>query len=198
MSANLCLSRNKGILFVISGPSGCGKGTVLKKVMSAREKLRFSVSATTRAPREGEVNGRDYYFVSREEFEKLLSEGQILEYTQYNGNYYGTPRRALEELLEAGNDVALDIDVVGAINVKKMFPSALLVFLMPPSFEELRRRLYGRGTESPEVIENRLKIAEKEFPLRYEYDFRVLNDDVERSAGEIALLIDIWKKALNR
>ena len=152
---------NKGTLFVITGPSGAGKGTVLKKVIQSLDGLYFSVSATTRKPREGEVDGVHYHFLTRERFEELIEKDRFLEYAQYAGNYYGTPPRDPEHL-EQGHDVILEIELQGALQVKKRLPKAVLVFIAPPSFEELESRLRGRGTETDEVIRNRLAIARQE------------------------------------
>ena len=178
----------KGKLFVISGASGVGKGTVLKQVMAAREDLSFSVSATTRAPRPGEVDGVHYYFVSVEEFKGMIDRGDMLEYDFHNDTYYGTPRRQMEEKTEHGH-VLLDIEPVGAFNVRAACSEATLIFIMPPSAQELERRLRGRGDTSPEQIELRLERAKWEMEQREKYDYVVVNDVVERCAGEILNII---------
>ena len=183
-----------GVLIIVSAPSGCGKSTVVHRLMEQREKLRFSVSATTRAPRAGETEGVDYYFVSREEFEKMVREGAFLEHAEYVGNCYGTPRAPVEKQLSDGYDVYLDIDVQGAMQVKALRPETLMIFLMPPSMEELERRLTRRGTNSPEEIRDRLRAAERECALREQFDFVVVNDEVDRAVDEISSIIDARKK----
>lgn len=168
----------RGKLFVYSGPSGVGKGTLLLPLMQGAG-MRFSISMTTRAPRPGEQDGREYYFVTREAFEQAIREDGLLEYTQYNGNYYGTPRKAVEDLLAQGVDVVLEVEVEGARNVRAAFPQAVSIFILPPSYEELRQRLVGRATESPEVVERRLNEAKKELRCAADYDYLIVNDDVD-------------------
>lgn len=179
----------RGKLLVLSGPSGCGKGTVLRSLMAGREDMAFSVSATTRAPRPGEVDGREYYFVSRERFEEMVEQGELLEHAEFVGNCYGTPKAPVLQQLEAGRHVLLDIEVQGAAQVKRAMPEAVLVFLIPPSLEELERRLRGRGTETEEKIQQRLKTAEYEMTLAGEYDYTVVNDEVARAAAELAEIL---------
>lgn len=180
---------NKGTLFVITGPSGAGKGTVLKKVIQSLDGLYFSVSATTRKPREGEVDGVHYHFLTRERFEELIEKDRFLEYAQYAGNYYGTPLDPVEEHLEQGHDVILEIELQGALQVKKRLPKAVLVFIAPPSFEELESRLRGRGTETDEVIRNRLAIARQECANMDEFRFIVVNDEVEDAADRLRAIM---------
>ena len=180
----------RGKLLVLSGPSGCGKGTVLRALMAGHEDMAFSVSATTRAPRPGEVNGREYYFVSRERFMEMVEQGELLEHAEFVGNCYGTPKAPVLQQLEAGRHVLLDIEVQGAAQVKKAMPEAILVFLIPPSLEELERRLRGRGTETEEKIRQRLKTAEYEMTLAGEYDYTVVNDEVARAAAELAEILE--------
>ncbi len=192
------MRRRRGTLLVISGPSGCGKGTVLKEYTDKNSNVYVSVSATTRDPREGERYGVNYYYLTREEFEKKIKERGFLEYADFCGNYYGTPREPVEEHLASGNDVILEIDVQGALQVRRNFPEAVLVFIMPPSFEELRQRLIGRGTESMEIIKKRLSAATSEFEQAGEYDYVVVNDEVQRAAAEIKAIIDAEKcRAVN-
>lgn len=180
----------KGILIVLSGPSGVGKGTVRKAVFSRPDaKFEYSISMTTRKPREGEVDGVDYFFKSREEFEKLIKEGKLLEYAEYVGNYYGTPVDYVKETLEAGKDVFLEIEVQGAKQVREKFPEGLFIFLMPPSLAELKNRIIGRGTESVELIHNRMEAARKEIELTSMYDYIVVNDDVERAVDKINAIV---------
>ena len=180
----------RGKLLVLSGPSGCGKGTVLRALMEGRSDMVFSVSATTRAPRPGEVDGREYYFVSRERFMEMVVQGELLEHAEFVGNCYGTPKAPVLTQLEAGLHVLLDIEVQGAAQVKKAMPEAVLVFLAPPSLEELERRLRGRGTETEEKIQGRLKTAEYEMTLAGEYDYTVVNDEVARAAAEVAEILE--------
>ena len=156
----------KGQLIVVSGPSGVGKGTVLKEYLNSRDGIAYSVSATTRQPRPGEENGIHYYFLSREEFERTAAEGGMLEYASYNGNYYGTPKAPVEQQRNQGNDVVLEIEVQGALQVKKSCPDALLIFVAPPSFEELKNRLTGRQTEDAKTVENRSDFCADSFLLR--------------------------------
>lgn len=178
----------KGKLFVISGASGVGKGTILARVMKEREDLVFSVSATTRPPRPGEVDGREYYFLSRDQFEGMIRDGAFLEYDEHAANYYGTPRRQAEEKMERGH-VLLDIEPNGAAAVRKSAPEATLIFIMPPSAQELERRLRGRGDTSEEQIAMRLERAKWEMDQRSWYDYVVVNDDVDRCANEILNII---------
>ena len=176
---------SKGSLIVISGPSGSGKGTVVKALMELMPDLGFSVSATTRSPREGEVDGREYYFVSRESFEKMIEDGDILEYTTYCGNYYGTPLREAEEVLARGQNLILEIEVEGALQVMKKCPGVISIFIVPPSFEELEKRLRSRGTEDGETIEKRLEKAKEEIGCRGRYTYNVINDDLDKAVQEV-------------
>ncbi|MBR1973040.1 MAG: guanylate kinase [Oscillospiraceae bacterium] len=179
---------SKGKLVVISGASGVGKGTVLGIMMGKREDLRFSVSATTRPPRPNEVDGTHYYFVTKERFEEMIAAGDMLEYSAHNANYYGTPRAQAEEKMKSGS-VLLDIEPNGARQVKDAAPEAVLVFIMPPSMEELERRLRGRGDTPEDQIAMRLERALWEMEQRHWYDHVVVNDDAERCADEILKLI---------
>lgn len=179
---------SKGKLVVISGASGVGKGTVLGIMMEKRKDLKFSVSATTRDPRPSETDGVHYYFVTKEEFEKMVAAGEMLEYSVHNANYYGTPRAQAEEKMRTGS-VLLDIEPVGAGQVKKAAPDAVLVFIMPPSMEELERRLRGRGDTPEDQIAMRLERAAWEMEQRHWYDHVVVNDDAERCADEILKII---------
>ncbi|MFD1705829.1 guanylate kinase [Siminovitchia sediminis] len=182
--------KDKGILIVLSGPSGVGKGTVRKAVFSRPDaKFEYSISMTTRKPREGEVDGVDYFFKTREEFEDLIKKGKLLEYAEYVGNYYGTPVDYVKETLESGKDVFLEIEVQGAKQVREKFPEGLFIFLMPPSLEELKNRITGRGTESVELIHDRMEAARKEIELTSMYDYIVVNDDVERAVDKIYAIV---------
>ncbi|MBQ3275644.1 MAG: guanylate kinase [Oscillospiraceae bacterium] len=182
----------RGTLLVLSGPSGVGKSTVLRKVMAGREDMAFSVSATTRAPRPGEEEGVDYFFVTRERFDEMVADGELLEHAEFVGNCYGTPRSQVEKRLESGITVVLDIEVQGASQVKALMPEALTVFLAPPSLEALEQRLRGRGTETEEKIRSRLETARRELLLAPTYDFTVVNDDADRAASELAEILENW------
>jgi guanylate kinase len=182
--------KEKGILIVLSGPSGVGKGTVRKAIFSRPDTtFEYSISATTRKPREGEVDGVDYFFKTKEEFEQLIREGKLLEYAEYVGNYYGTPLDYVTKTLESGKDVFLEIEVQGAKQVREKFPDGLFIFLMPPSLDELKKRITARGTESVELIRNRLEAAKKEIELTSMYDYIVENDDVERAVEKIYAIV---------
>lgn len=179
----------RGTLFVITGPSGAGKGTVLRQVRNALPDLYFSVSATTRAPRPGEVDGADYHFISREQFQQLISEDRLLEHAEYVGNYYGTPLDPVLEHLEQGNDVILEIELQGARQVRQRCPEAALIFIAPPSFAELERRLRGRGTEGEEKICRRMETARQECAHMDDFQYIVLNDVPENAARELLSII---------
>ena len=188
----------KGVLIIVSAPSGCGKSTILHRLMEKREKLCFSVSATTRAPRAGETDGVDYFFITREKFDEMVENGEFLEHAEYVGNCYGTPKAAVDDKLNEGYDVYLDIEVQGAMQIKAQRPETLMIFVMPPSLEELERRLITRGTDSMDVIRGRLQQAQEEFKLREQFDFTVVNDEVERVVDEISEIIDAHKKEINK
>jgi len=182
------LARMKGMLVIISGPSGSGKGTVVKQLNPVNG-YALSISVTTRKPREGEQNGRDYFFTSEEDFHKLRHENALLEHAVYVGNYYGTPRKYVEEQIEKGKVVVLEIEVYGALQVKDKFPSAILIFLMPPSLPELARRLKNRGTEDAVTIEARLKKALEEIPLVDRYNYLVINDIIPDAVAKIDAIV---------
>jgi guanylate kinase len=179
---------NKGILTVISGFSGAGKGTVVKKLLENYE-YGLSISATTRSPREGEQEGREYFFKTREEFEQMIAEKQLIEYAEYVGNYYGTPKEYVVQQLEQGKDVILEIEMQGALHVREILPQANLIFLTPPSVKELETRLRGRGTESEEVIARRLARGQEECAYMESYDYIVINDDLEECVTKVHHLI---------
>ena len=181
---------SRGRLIVISGPSGVGKGTVLSRYLDGREGIRLSVSATTRSPRPGEKDGEQYYFLTQEEFTAKIEGNGMLEWAQYNNHYYGTPRDYVERSLDEGEDVILEIEVQGALQVKALMPEAILIFIMPPSFGELHRRLAGRGTENPEALERRLQAARRELERAPEYDFIVVNDTVEHAVRTLEAVIE--------
>ena len=180
----------KGLLLVISGPSGVGKGTVVKALLEKKDNISLSVSCTTRAPREGEIDGKHYYFITKEEFLKRIDEGAFLEYAANFSNYYGTPLDKVREKLSAGLDIILEIDVKGALNVKKIVPEAVLIFVLPPSLEILKARLSGRGTETPEQIEKRFSEAAHEIEIGEQYDYRIVNDTVAQAVDDIIGIIN--------
>ena len=180
----------RGILIVVSGFSGAGKGTLMKELMKRYEETyALSVSATTRNPREGEVDGREYFFKTTEEFEKMIAKEELIEYARYVENYYGTPRTYVEQQLEAGKDVILEIEIQGALKVKEKFPDTLLMFVTPPSAEELKNRLVGRGTEEMSVIESRLSRAVEEAQGIEAYDYLIVNDKLDACVGEVHSII---------
>lgn len=181
--------QNKGFLVVISGPSGGGKGTVVKRIREKMPEVALSVSATTRAPREGETDGKDYYFIDRDAFEEMVAHEEVLEYTTYTGNYYGTPKKEAERILGNGSILILEIEVDGAAQVRRQFPDAVTIMLLPPSLAEQRRRLEGRATENAETIEKRLTRAKEEVKLARTYDYVVFNHTVEECADEICSIL---------
>ena len=182
---------HQGILVVVSGFSGAGKGTLMKELLKRYDNYALSISATTRAPREGETDGKEYFFVTKEQFEKMRDERKLIEYAQYVNNYYGTPKEYVEQKMAEGKDVILEIEIQGALKVKKRFPDALLLFVTPPSAEELRRRLVGRGTETLEVINARLARAAEEASGMEAYDYLLINDDLDRCVEEMHQLIQL-------
>jgi guanylate kinase len=179
----------KGILIVISGFSGAGKGTVVKDILHRYEDYAVSISATTRSPREGEADGREYFFKTKEEFEAMIAAGELIEYAQYVGNYYGTPRRYVEEQLAAGRNMILEIEIQGALNIKKLFPEAVLLFITPPTAKELEERLRGRGTEDDATIRARMARASEEAKGLEAYDYIVVNDTVEKCSDTIDAIV---------
>ncbi|WP_153124147.1 guanylate kinase [Peribacillus tepidiphilus] len=182
--------KEKGLLIVLSGPSGVGKGTVRKALFSQDDiKFEYSISMTTRKPREGEVDGVDYFFKTREEFEALIKQGKLLEYAEFVGNYYGTPVDYVRETIESGRDIFLEIEVQGARQVREKFPDGLFIFLAPPSLSELRNRIVTRGTETDEVISKRLQTAKEELEMMDLYDYVVENDQVELACERIKAIV---------
>ncbi len=191
--------KKRGKLVVISGPSGVGKSTVIARAIEGADNVRFSVSATTRPPRPGEEDGREYFFVSRDEFERMIRDGDLLEHAEFAGNCYGTPRAQVLDAVGAGDVLILDIEVQGAAQVKAAYPEAVTVFVLPPSLEELERRLTSRGTETPEKIALRLETARREIPLAATYDHQIINDDLANAAAAMKEIIfggasDIYKE----
>lgn len=175
----------KGILFVLSGPSGTGKGTVCKELLNREKELFLSVSATTRECRDGETEGETYYYVLRDEFERMIENGEMLEYAVYNGNYYGTPKKAVEDILNKGKDVLLEIEPQGALRVKQLFPEAVLIFLVPPSMSELKNRLLTRGRESEAEIFDRIATAKWELEQADKYTTVIENDDFDKCVHDV-------------
>lgn len=180
---------NKGALVVVSGFSGAGKGTLMKALLNKYDNYALSISATTRSPREGEVDGREYFFKTREEFIQMIEADQLIEHAEYVNNFYGTPKDYVFSNLESGKDVLLEIEIQGALKVKEKFPETVLIFVTPPSAEELRSRLIGRGTESIEKINARLKRAAEEAEYMNEYDYILVNDDLDQCVTEMHQLI---------
>lgn len=189
---------NKGILTVVSGFSGAGKGTVMKRLLEKYDNYALSISATTRTPRPGEEEGKAYFFKSKEEFESLIAKDALLEYACYVENYYGTPRAYVEEQLQKGKDVILEIEIQGAMKIQEKIPEALLVFVTPPSMEELRNRLVGRGTETQEVIESRLARAGEEAEGMEQYDYLLINDELEDCVDTLHHIIRSEHFRMNR
>lgn len=180
----------KGLLILISGPSGTGKGTVCDLLRQKHPEISYSISATTRQPRPGEQDGVNYYFYSREKFQEMIAKGQLLEWAEVYGNFYGTPKQQVIDRLEAGEDILLEIDTQGALNVMKLMPDGLFIFLLPPSLEELATRLKGRGTETEESLKRRLGAAVDEIKLATKYRYVVINDQVEKAQETIANIIE--------
>lgn len=193
MKGERCSMKSKGLLVVLSGPSGVGKGTVRQALFetdSNHEQFYYSVSATTRQPRTGEVDGKDYFFVSRDQFESMIEEERLLEYAEYVGNYYGTPLQYVEEMTNQGKDVFLEIEVQGALQVKRRMPDGVFIFLAPPTMHELESRIVNRGTDAPDVIEKRMRQAREELQLVTQYDYVVENDNVESAVKRIQTIIN--------
>lgn len=180
---------NKGSLAVVSGFSGAGKGTLMKNLLAKYNNYALSISCTTRKPREGELDGREYFFKTKEEFEEMISKDELMEYARYVDNYYGTPKEFVRSQLDAGKDVLLEIEIQGALKIKEKFPEAVLVFITPPSGEELKSRLIGRGTESPEVVVKRLQRAVQESEGVEAYDYILINDDIDTCTEKLHNLI---------
>lgn len=189
------MMKDEGILIVLSGFSGAGKGTLVKKMLETYDSYALSISMTTRQPREGERDGVEYFFRTKEQFEETIQQNGLIEYACYCGNYYGTPREYVEEQLKAGRNVILEIEIQGALKVKEQFPESLLIFVTPPTAVELQRRLVGRGTETKEVIEKRLARASEESEGIESYDYIVVNDDLEVCVKELHGLVDAARRA---
>ncbi len=191
--------QEKGILLVLSGPSGAGKGTICKYLLANNPSLKYSVSATTRAPRNGEVNGQSYHFVSKDNFLDMIAQDELLEYAEVYGNYYGTPNRYVQNLLDENYDVILEIDPQGAMQIKNKFPDAIFVLILPPSLTELSDRIYKRGTDTAEVIRHRLSKAVSELKFcASKYDYLVINDEVNKASDKILAIIAAEKCRVGR
>nr|WP_312576018.1 guanylate kinase [Sedimentibacter sp.] len=184
---------NSGLLVVISGPSGSGKGTICKRLIEEIENISVSVSATTRKPRDGEIDGKNYFFLDEKEFLKKINNDEFLEYASVYGNYYGTPKKIVLNELENGKDIILEIDIQGALKVKENYPKGVFIFILPPSLEELKNRIEGRGTDSKEAIRRRLKSAYDELNYAFQYDYVVLNDEVDTAVEKIKEIISAEK-----
>ena len=189
---------NEGLLVVISAPSGGGKGTILKELFAKDDNLVLSVSATTRSPRPGEEHGKQYYFLQKEEFEELISQGKMLEYAQYVGNYYGTPREPVEQWMAQGKDVVLEIDVQGGAQIKKLMPGCVSIFILPPSMKVLEKRLRDRGTEEDATVRKRLEKAREEIPHAKDYDYVVFNDRLEDAVEDLRAILRAEKRKYHR
>jgi guanylate kinase len=190
--------KNRGSLVVISGFAGVGKGSILNEMMKRHEGYAYSVSATTRSPRPGETDGVNYFFISREKFKEMIEKGELLEYASYVENYYGTPRFYVERMMAEGRDVLLEIDIQGAMNIRKSMPEAILVFVLPPSAGVLEQRLTGRGTETPELVKKRLARAAEEAAGVGGYDYIIVNDTIEESAEKLHQLIQAQRLRTGR
>ena len=190
--------KRKGLLLVVSGPSGAGKGTICKSILEQNDHIKLLVSATTRKPRTGEVHGVNYFFIDKEEFKKMIEQGEFLEYAQIYDNFYGTPKAAIMETLEKGQDVILEIEMQGARQVKEVYPEGIFVFVLPPSLKELKNRIVGRGTETAEEIEKRFSCAFEEIKQIDDYDYFIVNQDVEKSVKELESIISSEKNKVTR
>lgn len=190
--------KKKGLLVVVSGPSGAGKGTICKNFMELNKEMLLSISSTTRNPRENEIDGVNYNFITKQDFEDLIETDSLLEYVHVFGNYYGTPKKWVLECIEKGKDVLLEIEIVGAMKVKEKYPDAILVFVLPPSLKELKNRIITRGTETIEQIENRMARAMKEIKTIEKYDYFIFNDNLTRAVDDLEAIISAEKNKVNR
>jgi len=190
--------KNKGLLIIVSAPSGTGKGAIIKQLIEKDSNIRYSISATTREPRNNEVNNINYFFVSRPEFEKMIINKELIEWDEYVGNYYGTPKIFIEEMTSKGLDVILEITVEGALNVKELWADAVMIFLLPPSLTELRKRILGRNTENIDLINKRLEKAEHEMEYVNNYEYVVINDNLDVAVNEVLGIIKSERLKYNR
>lgn len=186
----------RGVLIIVSGPSGVGKGTILKKVIEENENMRFAISATTRKPRLGEQEGKSYFFKTVEEFKSMIDKGELLEWVDYCGNFYGKPKNYIEETLKSGYDVIVEVEVEGARNIKKIYPDSLSIFILPPSFEDLEQRLRDRGTEADNVIDDRIRKAKEEITKAHLYDYQIVNSSVDEAVCELVKVVNSVKDKL--
>lgn len=188
----------KGLLLVVSGPSGAGKGTICKALLNKNDQIKLSVSATTRKPRNGEVHGVNYFFIEKEEFTRMVENGEFLEHAQIYDNFYGTPKAAIIECLEKGQDIILEIEMQGARQIKEVYPEGVFIFVLPPSLEELKSRIVGRGTETQEEIEKRFSCAFEEINQIVNYDYFIVNEDIEKSVNDVEAIILSEKNKVTR
>jgi len=183
----------RGLLIVVSGPSGAGKGTICKGLLEKRNEVQVSVSATTREPRNGEVDGKNYFFKTKEEFKSMIEADNLMEYAQVYDNYYGTPKQFVIDKIESGNDILLEIDIQGALQVRKRYPEGIFVFILPPSMKELKHRIIGRGSETEESLEKRFSSAYEEIDFIKKYDYYIINDELNKAVDTLESIIDAEK-----
>lgn len=191
-------TKEKGMLIVISGPSGCGKDSVVKNLLTKNKNIWVSISCTSRDKRQNEEDGKDYYFVTKEEFEEKIKNNEMLEYAKYTNNYYGTPKKYIKEHLDKGEDVILIIEIQGALKIKEILKETIFIFILPPSMDELRKRLVGRNTESIEKVEERFKTAYQEINEVKKYNYAIVNDEIDKAADKINSIIQAERCRINR
>lgn len=188
----------EGLLVIVSGPSGCGKGTICRKFLQRNEDMNISISATTRSPRRGEKDGVNYFFLTEDVFKKMISKNKFLEYANVHGNFYGTPKKYVLDKIKKGENIFLEIDIQGALQIKKIYPNGVFVFILPPSMEELKNRIIRRGTESKSDIDRRYKNAFKEIEYINEYDYAIVNDKVEKAVKKLESIVTAEKSKVDR